>query len=765
MKPLPRLSTAIAVSLLSIFISAAAQANTGSGPDLKTSVGLQLYSLRAAFATNIPATLDEVKSLGFENVELAGYYGVAPEKFKAMLDERGLKAISGHYPFDRFRTDLDGIIREAKLFGLQYVGCAWVPHNAAFDEKTCRDAIAVFNQAGEKLAANGLTFFSHTHGYEFEPFQDGTLFDLMMRETNPKFVHFQMDVFWIVHAGQDPVKLFAKYGDRWELTHLKDMRDSTPVGFFTGHSDVTNDVIIGQGKIDFVPLLNAAKKAGVKWNFIEDESPQPAEQIPASLRYLATIKWSDLGIFSAHADVGSTAKPGAVEFDVATGEYRVTGGGENMWFTNDAFHFVWEKMSGDFTLAANIQFVGTNGNAHRKACLLVRQSLAAGSAYADVAVHGSGLTALQFRDATDDVTHEVISSDSAPARVRIEKRGDYISLWTESADGELQLACGYQRVPLTDEFYVGLGVCAHDNKASEQAIFSNVQLTPLLPVSAAAKPALECTLETVAVSSGDRTLVYHTRDHIEAPNWSRAGKYFLFNCGGRIYKMATTNGPPELLDTGAAIKCNNDHGISPDGTLLAISDQTIPGGSRVYLVPIEGGAARQITSNAPSYWHGWSPNGRTLAFCGQRANEFDIYTIPVTGGQESRLTTAPGLDDGPDYSPDGKYIYFNSVRSGLMQIWRMKPDGSEQEQVTTDDYNNWFAHPSPDGKWIVFITFPKDVVGHPANQDVTLRAMSLADKKIRVLAKLFGGQGTINVSSWSPDSRNVAYVSYQLVYP
>ena len=252
---------------------------------------------------------------------------------------------------------------------------------------------------------------------------------------------------------------------------------------------------------------------------------------------------------------------------------------------------------------------------------------------------------------------------------------------------------------------------------------------------------------------------------VSAPNWSRDGKYFLFNRGGRIYKMAVTNGTPELLDTGTAIKCNNDHGISPDGKWLAISDQTVPGGSRVYLVPIAGGAARQITSNAPSYWHGWSPDGKTLAFCGQRTNEFDIYTIPVDGGAETRLTIATGLDDGPDYSPDGEYIYFNSVRSGLMQIWRMKPDGSEQEQVTTDDYNNWFAHPSPDGKWIVFITFAKDVVGHPANQDVTLRVMSLADKKIRVLAKLFGGQGTIYVPSWSPDSRNVAFVSYQLVYP
>ena len=217
---------------------------------------------------------------------------------------------------------------------------------------------------------------------------------------------------------------------------------------------------------------------------------------------------------------------------------------------------------------------------------------------------------------------------------------------------------------------------------------------------------------------------------------------------------------------GAAIRCNNDHGISPDGTLLAVSDQTgADNKSRIYLLPVDGGPARRITPLAPSYWHGWSPDGKTLAYCAERNGEFEVYTIPVEGGEETRLTTAPGLDDGPDYSPDGQFIYFNSERTGLMQIWRMRPDGSEQTQITSDDYNNWFAHPSPDGKWIVYLSYAKAVKGHPANQDVMLRLMSLADGKIHVLAKLFGGQGTINVPSWSPDGKNVAFVSYQLVYP
>lgn len=221
-----------------------------------------------------------------------------------------------------------------------------------------------------------------------------------------------------------------------------------------------------------------------------------------------------------------------------------------------------------------------------------------------------------------------------------------------------------------------------------------------------------------------------------------------------------------MIDTGYATRCNNDHGLSPDGTLLAISDGSQGDHkSTIYIVPLAGGTPRRITQNSPSYWHGWSPDGKTLAFCGERNGEFDVYTIPAAGGEETRLTTAVGLDDGPEYSPDGGYIYFNSVRTGLMQIWRMRPDGSGQEQVTSDDFNNWFAHISPDGKWMVFLTYAHDVTGHPGGKDVMLRLMSLdGEKKITVLAKLYGGQGTINVPSWSPDSKRLAFVSYHLLW-
>ena len=270
--------------------TASRSTTAGIGPGFKGPLGLQLYSLRNQFAKDVPGTLAKVRSLGFTHVELAGTYGLTAEQFKAQLDDHGLKAVAAHYSYDLFRTNIEGIIRDAKILGFQYAGCAWIPHAGdIFDEKTCRDAIAVFDQAGETLAKAGMKFNYHTHGYEFQQYKDGTLFDLLTSETNPKFVCFEMDVFWAVHGGQDPIKLFEKYGSRFELMHLKGMREGTPIGLFTGKADVTNDVPIGQGMIDFPPLLRAAAKAGAKWYFIEDESPLVEEQLPQSLRYLESI--------------------------------------------------------------------------------------------------------------------------------------------------------------------------------------------------------------------------------------------------------------------------------------------------------------------------------------------------------------------------------------------------------------------------------------------------------------------------------------------
>jgi TolB protein len=474
---------------------------------------------------------------------------------------------------------------------------------------------------------------------------------------------------------------------------------------------------------------------------------------------------SAVGVFEARGDVGTVLHAGSVEYDPAKNSYTIAGSGENMWFRTDAFQLAWKKMSGDVSLSADISFVGSGGNAHRKAVVMIRQSLDADSAYADIARHGNGMTAIQFRTEKGGLTQEVQSPNWDPKRLKIEKHGAYFTMWLAGTDGELKVAGASPKIELKEPFYVGIGVCSHDPKVIERAIFSNVAVAGKETSAMSAEHAtLYSFLETAPVDSGDRTAVYVSQGRFEAPNWSRDGKSLLFNRDGRLLRIAASGGAPELIDTGFANRLNNDHGISPDSTLLAISDQSQEEHrSLVYVVPIDGGTPKRITKNSPSYWHGWSPDGKTLAFVGQRQGDFDIYTIPVTGGEETQLTTAKGLDDGPEYSSDGQFIYFNSERSGHMQIWRMKADGSEQIQLFSDDYNNWFPHISPDGKYLLFLSFDKSVSGHPENKDVTLRLMTLSDRKIKVLATLFGGQGTNNVPSWSPDSTKVAFVSYTLV--
>ena len=273
-------------------------------------------------------------------------------------------------------------------------------------------------------------------------------------------------------------------------------------------------------------------------------------------------------------------------------------------------------------------------------------------------------------------------------------------------------------------------------------------------------------LEMVDVFTGERKVLKEFDHVIEAPNWTKDGKYLVFNSNGRMCTHEMTSGEVKEIDTGFAIDCNNDHVLSPDNTELAVSHFTNEDAtSRIYILPMSGGAPRLVTEKGPSYLHGWSPDGKRVAYCAERGGQYDIYTISVHGGEETQLTNLPGLDDGPEYSPDGKHIWFNSVRSGLMQVWRMEADGANPTHMVNEEANCWFPHVSPDNQWVVYISYKKgdvDAGDHPANKNVELRLVPAEGGVAKTIVSLFGGQGTINVNSWAPDNRTIAFVSYRL---
>lgn len=273
-------------------------------------------------------------------------------------------------------------------------------------------------------------------------------------------------------------------------------------------------------------------------------------------------------------------------------------------------------------------------------------------------------------------------------------------------------------------------------------------------------------LETVDVYTDERIVLKEFDYIIEAPNWTQDGKFLVYNNQGRMFTYELATGEIKIINTGFAIDCNNDHVLSPDNNQFAIShfsneDAT----SRIYILPLSGGTPTLVTEKGPSYLHGWSPDGDRLAYCAERDGQYDIYTISINGGDEIQLTNEPGLDDGPEYSPDGKYIWFNSTRTGLMQVWRMETDGSNPTQIIQEEANCWFPHVSPDGNLISYIAYGKDDVkagDHPPNKNVELRIIPAEGGASKTIVKLFGGQGTMNVNSWSPDNRMLAFVSYRL---
>ncbi len=482
---------------------------------------------------------------------------------------------------------------------------------------------------------------------------------------------------------------------------------------------------------------------------------------------------TSLGLFQSNKDIGNPKISGSSAYNENNQSYSLKGAGYNIWFQRDEFQFAYSPIKGDFIATANFKFIGNGVDLHRKTGWMVRESIEADASHISATTHGDGLTVLQWRGLRGaymrDPEDEIFPPKKGYTVLQIQRIGKNFIMRAAHAGEPLQVIGSHTMDNLKEEVLLGLFSCSHNVDVSEEAQAWNVRIDQ--PVVSNYNPDKEgylgSRLEIINIATSERKIIYEAKGRFEAPNFMPDGRKLLFNMDGLLYKIPIGGGELEKLNTDFANRNNNDHGISFDGKKIAIShhrDGLPGGGSSVYVLPIEGGTPKLITENTPSYWHGWNPNNKEVVYVAQRngSSLYHIYKNSIEGGKEMQLTShSKGHVDGCEYSPDGKYIYYNGSQTGTMQLWRMSPDGSNKEQLTFDELNNWFPHISPDGKWIAYLSFPEsiDPDKHPAYQPVMLKLMPVNGGSARVLAYLYGGQGTINVPSWSPDSKSIAFVS------
>ncbi|MCB9286695.1 MAG: TolB family protein [Lewinellaceae bacterium] len=474
------------------------------------------------------------------------------------------------------------------------------------------------------------------------------------------------------------------------------------------------------------------------------------------------------GIFEHTTDVGPVRHAGSTTYDPETQVYQLSGSGANIWFSRDEFHYAYKKLKGDFILRARGRLLGEGVEPHRKFGWMVRTGLDTSAAMVSATVHGDGLTAIQFRKKAGANVEQVISPVKMADVIQLERRGQSFLL-SVARFGNPFWTVEVPFFEFPEELFAGLFICSHNADVVEKAEFDNVRMViPAAPDFQPYRDYIGSHIELMDMENYRRKIIHTAPNSLQAPNWTPDGKTLIYNSEGLLYRCDLASGKPEVLNTDFVNRNNNDHVLSFDGKMLGISSASGEEeyGSLIYTVPVGGGVPKRITPVGPSYLHSWSPDGKWLTFTGGRDGIYNIYKIPSDGnGPEVKLTGLSTLDDGPEYSPDGKYIYFNSTRTGSMELWRMKPDGSSQEQLTDDDFQNWFPHFSPDGKWIVFLSYLPEVAAedHPFYKQVYLRKMPANGGRPRVIAYLYGGQGTINVPSWSPDGKQIAFVSNTVV--
>jgi len=473
----------------------------------------------------------------------------------------------------------------------------------------------------------------------------------------------------------------------------------------------------------------------------------------------AQMSGAKIGSFDNFCDIGVPEIPGTASFGEPSQIYYLSGSGSNIWFGTDSFSFLTRKMNGDFILQTRVRFIGEGHELHRKSGLMIRKSNTSNSPVVACTVHGDGLTSLQYRIAPGDTMKEIKFTIKGPDVLQLEKKGNTYTM-SVAHFGEVYQSEKIENLDLGADLLAGLFICSHNNKFSEAVEFINTRVFNTAPDDMVQyKSYLGSLLEVMDVSSGQRQVLASAAGSWQAPNWTPDGKTLIYNNSGKLYNFDLATRESIVLNTDFVNKNNNDHVLTFDGKQIGLSSSADEnkGQSVVYTVPVTGGIPKKITSNSPSYFHGWSPDSQFLVFTGERNGDFDIYKIFRDGGKEIQLTNAKGLDDGSEYSPDGKYIYFCSTRTGNMQVWRMDPDGKNQMQLTFDGMNNWFPHVSPDNKWLVFITFPKEVPAnsHPFYQRVYLRVMPVAGGEIRTIGYLYGDREPSMSQAGRPTARRL----------
>lgn len=473
-----------------------------------------------------------------------------------------------------------------------------------------------------------------------------------------------------------------------------------------------------------------------------------------------------IGIFYDHTDIGDVKHPGDVSYHHTDQEYLIEGSGENMWFGKDQFHYLWNSIQGDFILRARVKFVGDGVDPHRKVGWMARNNFHTDAEHVNAAIHGDGLVSLQFRKERGGATEEITSEDKSPDIIQLERKGNAFIMGTAKM-GEPLTKVTLEDASLNNEIFIGLYVCSHNPDITEKAIFSNVRIIkPFDESKERYQDYLGSRLEVLDIESQERKVLLTSSHSLQAPNWTVDGKALIYNSNGYLYRYDIESGELITVNTGFADNNNNDHVLSFDGKQIAIShhDEMDNGDSAIFILPTQGSDEPQRVTKkglGASYLHGWSTDANDLLFTGNRNGQYDIYSVEIASGKETQLTDTPGLDDGPEFDPEGKFIYFNSNRTGTMQLYRMKPDGSAVEQLTFDELNDWFPHVSPDGKTLVFVSFGTDVASgdHPFYKHVYLRMMPVNGGTPEIISYVYGGQGTINVPSWSPDSKKIAFIS------